>query len=91
MSAQHQHARRVGIEAVRQRRRTRQAEAQRIETFLEVGGFAGAGMDRETGRLVDHQDQPVAMENARLDLLGGQRRRPLRWGRATESVARPRH
>ena len=75
VAAQHQHAGRVGIEPVGERRRPRQAVAQIVETFFEIGRAAGTGMHGEPGRLVDHQDQPVAMEDARLDLLGGQRRR----------------
>ena len=73
-----------------QRRRPRQAEAQRVEAFLEVGRSARAGMDGEAGRLVDHQDQPVAMQHARLDLLavsGGPGRTAARL--APRRVARP--
>ena len=38
-------------------------------------------LNSKTGRLVDHQDQPVAMKHASLDFLGRERRRPLHsWG-----------
>jgi hypothetical protein len=70
MASQHQHARRVGVEPMGERRRPRQAEAQIVEALLEIGRLARAGMHGKASRLVDHQDQSVTMEDARLDLGG---------------------
>ena len=47
-----------------ERRRVRQPEAQLIEPTFEIGAAAGAGMHGDPGRLVDDEDQPVAIEDA---------------------------
>src|SRR5215472_3503277 len=46
------------------RRRIGQAEAQRVEAAFEIRPAAGSGMDRDPCRLVDYQDQPIAIEDA---------------------------
>ena len=42
----------------------RQAEAQRVEMVLQALAALRPAMHREAGRLVDHQHQPVAVEQA---------------------------
>src|SRR6202030_1737426 len=54
----------VAVEAVRECRRLRQAEAQFVERAFEVWPAAGAGMHRNPGRLVDDEDQPIAIKDA---------------------------
>ena len=71
MASEHQAAGGVAIEPVRKRRRSRQPEAQRVEMILKALATLGAAMDREAGRLVDHQHEPVAVEEARHHLFGG--------------------
>ena len=61
---EHENARRVAVEPVRQRRRLRQPEAQQREPVFEVRPAARPGMHRNPGRLVDNQHQPVAVEHA---------------------------
>src|SRR5438270_1055473 len=61
---QHQTAAGVAIETVRERRRVRQAEAQLVELAFEIGTAAGAGMHGNPGRLVDDDDQTVAIKDA---------------------------
>ena len=46
------------------RRRVWQAEAQLGEPAFEIGAAAGAGMHGNPGRLVDDQDETVAIKNA---------------------------
>ena len=72
MASQHEAAGRILVEPVGQDRRTRQPEAQRIEGGFEIGAALGAAMHRQPRGLVDHQHQPVAMEHAGLDFVGGQ-------------------
>jgi hypothetical protein len=71
MASEHQAAGGVAIEPVRERRRSRQPEAQRVEMILKALATLGAAMDREAGRLVDHQHEPVAVEQPRHHLFGG--------------------
>ena len=52
------------VEPVRQRRRARQAEAQRVEIVLEALAPLRPLVHGEARRLVDHQHQPVAVEQA---------------------------
>ena len=72
MPSQHQAAGGITIEPMCQHRRARQAESQGIERRLQIGAALGAAMYRQSRRLVDHQHQPVAMEHAGLDFIGGQ-------------------
>ncbi len=69
VAAEHQAAGGVAVEPVRQRRRARQAEAQRVEIVLQARPALRPAMHREAGRLVDHQHQPVAIEQARQHLF----------------------
>ena len=70
MAAEHQAARGVAVEPVREDRRARQAESQRVERCLQIGAALRAAMHRQACGLVDHQHQPVAMEHAGLDFFG---------------------
>ena len=72
MAAEHEAAGGILVEPMGQHRRPRQAEPQRVEGILQIGAALGAAMHRQAGRLVDDQHQPVAMEHARQNLLGGQ-------------------
>jgi hypothetical protein len=45
-------------------RRVRQAKAQLIKAAFEIGAAAGAGMHGNPSRLVDDEDESVAVENA---------------------------
>ena len=72
MPSQHEAAGGILVEPMRQHRRPRQAEAQRVERGFQIGAALGAAMHRQPGRLVDDQHQPVAMEHAGLDFFGGQ-------------------
>jgi hypothetical protein len=53
---------------VGERRRVRQAEAQLVEPAFEIWTPAGAGMDGNPGRLVDYDDQTVAIKDAFCEL-----------------------
>ena len=55
---------------MRQRRRTRQAEAQGVEMAFEIVAALGAGMDRQADRLVDHQNQRILVEQAGQQVFG---------------------
>ena len=77
----------VLVEAVHQARALARAEAQRIEHGVEMARDAAAALHRETGRLVDHQQLIVAIEDAAAQVarrLRIQRRR----GRACGSRGR---
>src|SRR5215472_9036334 len=54
----------VAVETMRERRRMRQTEAQLIKRALEVGTPARPGMHGDPRRFVEHEDQPVAIEDA---------------------------
>ena len=69
MAPQHQAAGSVLIEPVGQHRRPRQAKSQAVERRLQIGAALGAAMHRQPGGLVDHQHQPVAVEDASLDFV----------------------
>src|SRR5882757_8153810 len=56
---------------MRELRPARQAVAQGVEPVLQARPPFWPAMHRETGRLVDHQHQPVAVEHAREDLRLG--------------------
>src|SRR5262245_52281620 len=69
MAAEHEAAGRVAVEPMRQSGAARQAEAQRIEIVLEAASALRAAMHVNTGRLVDHQHQSVAVKQPRLHLF----------------------
>ena len=69
VAAEHQAAGRLAIEPVREFRPARQAVAQRVEPVFQARPALRPAMHRETGGLVDHQHQPVAMKHAREDFL----------------------
>jgi fused signal recognition particle receptor len=71
VAAEHQAAGRIAVEPVRQRRRPRQAEAQRVEMVFEALAAIRAAMHGEPRRLVDHQHQPVAIQQPRHHLFRG--------------------
>ena len=62
VAAEHQAAGGILVEPVRQRRIARQPEAQGPEIVVERRAALRAAMHRESGRLVDYQHQPVAVE-----------------------------
>ncbi len=73
MSAEHETARGVAVQPVRQDRRPRQAEAQAVEKVLQrrptfVAAVARAAMHRNAGRLVDDQHQSIAVKHTREDV-----------------------
>ena len=72
MPAEHEAAGGVLVEPVGQHRRPRQAEAQRVERVFQIGAALRPAMHRQAGGLVDDQHQPVAVEHAGQDLVGGQ-------------------
>ena len=63
MAAEDETAASVAVEPVGEGRRVWEAETQRIKAAFEIGTAAGTGMHRDPGRLVDDQDQPVAIED----------------------------
>ena len=69
MAAEHEAARRVAVEPMRQRGVARQAEAQVAEEILEDLAALGAAMHGQAGGLVHHQNQPVAIEQSRKNLF----------------------
>src|SRR4051812_26438464 len=71
MTPQHEAARGLAIEPMRQFRTARQAIAQMLEPVLKARTTFRPAMHREPGRLVDHQHQPVAVQDAREDFLLG--------------------
>src|SRR3954447_13709853 len=72
MASQHQTTRSIAVEPMRQNRRTRQPEAQRVKGGFEVGSALRPAMHRQPRGLVDHQHQAVAMKHAVLDFLRAQ-------------------
>ncbi len=87
MAAQHQAARRVAIEPMRERRYPRQAEAQRVEIILKARTAFGSAMHGEAGRLVDDQHQPVAVEHAGHHLFRCHDETAITTGSMTDSTA----
>ena len=71
VAAEHEAARGVAIEPMRERGRARQAEPQRAEMVFEALATLGALVHGETRRFVDHQHQAVAIEQASGDLVRG--------------------
>ena len=69
VTAEHEAARGLAIEPVRELGPARQAEAQGIEPVFQARPALRPAMHRQSGRLVDHQHQPVAMKHAREDFL----------------------
>ncbi len=62
MAAEHEAAGRVAVEPVGERGGAWQAEAQGVEIILEALAPLRPLVDREARRLVDHQHQPVAID-----------------------------
>src|SRR5437588_1801619 len=71
MAAEHQAARRVAVEPVRQSGAPGQAEAQRIEIGLQIFAAFRPSMDGNAGGLVDDEHQPVAVEQPGNELFRG--------------------
>ena len=70
VAAEHQAARGLAVEPVGERRSPRQPEAQRAEMVLQALAALGAAVDRDAGGLVDHQHQPIAIEQPSHHLFG---------------------
>ncbi len=64
VASEHQAPGRVAVEAMCQRGGARQAESQRVEIVLEGIAAFRPTMHGQPRRLVDHQHQPVAIEQA---------------------------
>src|SRR5688572_10811924 len=64
MAAEHQAAGGFLVQPVREARRARQAEAQRVEMILQARPALRPLVHGEAGGLVDDQHQPVAVEQA---------------------------
>ena len=64
VAAEHEAARGVTIEPMRQSRRTRQTEAQCIEIVLEGVATLRTPVHRQSRRFVNDQHQTVAIEQA---------------------------
>jgi hypothetical protein len=64
VTSQYQASAGIAVEPVGESRWVRQAEAQLLEPAFEVGPAARAGMHGNAGRLVDDEDQTVAIKNA---------------------------
>src|SRR5579871_1588876 len=62
MAAERKAAGGIAVEPVRQRRRPRETEAQRIEIILQALAAFGPPMHRHAGRLVDDQHQGIAVK-----------------------------
>src|SRR6266508_1813314 len=71
MAAEHQAAGGIAVEPVRERGRARQPEAERAEIVLQALAALRPLVDRETRRLVDHQHEAVAIEQASHYLFRG--------------------
>ena len=65
MPSEHQAARGVAVEAVRERGLARQAEAQGVEIVLEARAAFRPGVNGDAGGLVEHEHHPVAVEQPR--------------------------
>jgi len=72
VTAEHQTAGRLPVETVGDFRPARQTEAQRIEMVEQRFTALGTGMHGETGRLVEHQHEAVAVKHAACDLVRSQ-------------------
>ena len=73
MAPEHEAARRIAVEPVRQGRYAGQAEPQAVKMCLEAVAALGPGMDREADRLIEHQHQGVAVEKAGRKVYSGHR------------------
>ena len=71
VAAEHEATGGVAVEPMRERRRPRQSEAERVEMVLQAFAALGAAMHGKTCRFVDHQHEPVAVEEPRHHLFGG--------------------
>src|SRR4051794_7659807 len=71
VAAEHETARGVAIEPMRERGGARQPEPQRAEIIFQALAALGALVHGEARRLVEHQHQAVAIEQASDDLFGG--------------------
>src|SRR6516165_3566523 len=76
MAAEHQAARGVAIETMRERGRARQAEAQRAEMIFEALAALRPLVNGQARRLVDHQHQAVAIDQPSHYLFWGHGRLP---------------
>jgi len=61
----------VAVEPMRQRRRARQPEAQRAKVIFQAFAALGTAMHGDARRLIDDQDQAVAIEEPRHHLFCG--------------------
>src|SRR5438128_2132182 len=71
MPAEHQAARRVAVEPMRQSGAPGQAEAQRIEIGLQIFAAFRTSMHGNAGGLVDDEHQSVAVEQPGNELFRG--------------------
>src|SRR6266511_2399182 len=71
MAAEHKTAGSVAIEPMRQRRRARQPETQRVEIVFQTLAAFRPPVNRQTRRLVDHQHQAVAIDEPSYYLFRG--------------------
>jgi hypothetical protein len=71
VAPEHQAARRVAIEPVHEGGVARQTEAQRRKIIFETFTALRAAMNRDPGRLVDDEHQPVAIEKPREQFFPG--------------------
>ena len=71
MAAKHEAPGGIAVEPVRQRRRARQSEPQRVEMVFQALAAFGTAMHGETCRLVDHQHEPIAVQEPRHHLFRG--------------------
>ena len=71
VAAEHETARGVAIEPMRECGGARQPEPQRAEIIFQALAALGALVHGEARRLVEHQHQAVAIEQASDDLFGG--------------------
>jgi fused signal recognition particle receptor len=70
MAPEHEASGRVPVEAVRQRRRARQAEPEGIEIVLQAHAALRPAMHRKAGRFVDNEHQAVPVEHAGQHVVG---------------------
>src|SRR5258708_23243691 len=71
MAAEHQAARGVAIETMRERGRSWQAEAERAEIIFEAFAALRPLVNGQACRLVDHQHQAVAIDEPSHYLFRG--------------------
>ena len=76
MPPEHQAARGVAVEAVRERRLARQAEAQGVKIVLEARAAFRTGVNSDAGGFVEHEHHPVSVEQPRCRFF---RRHGEKW------------